>query len=309
MLSVWSRVRWAVGRAVRDTRAGLAGTDTALLSAGATLYGALAAVPTLLVAVALAGVLFGRERIAGLGGSLAVAIPDQQGAGSWVRALFSSGLSLSPLSVLFAVFMASAYGRGLSRALVRLVPTPHRAAPPPSLKARLLTLPLLGLAPLMLLALLVITPTVENLETENGLPGVVAASYLGLNLVWVILWAPLAWMFRVVAPGRPDWRAAWVAAVVTAAFVSGFLQGFTLFLALPVDLGRPFGGLGLVGVTTALLLWLWVLHAVVCVGYALTWALDGMFGAGHDQDDRDDRRTADDTGRVAAGPASPGGAG
>ncbi len=264
-----------MAQAVTDTRAGLTGNDTALRSAGATLYGALAAVPTLLVAIALAGVLFGHDRMVRYGANLAAAIPDQQGADRWVSGLFGAGLSLSPVAVLFAVFMASAYGRGLSKALVRLVPEHHRADPPPSLKARLMTLPLLGLAPLMLLALLVITPTVENLETENGLAGIAAASYLGLNMVWVILWAPLAWLFRVVAPGRPSWRAAGIAAVVTAAFISGFLQGFTLFLALPVDLGRPFGGLDLVGVTTSLLLWLWVLHAVVCVGYALTWAIDG----------------------------------
>ena len=59
--------------------------------------------------------------------------------------------------------------------------------------------------------------------------------------------------------------------------ISGFLQGFTLFLALPVDLGRPFGGLVEVGVTSALLLWLWVLHVVVCIGYTFTWAVDEVF--------------------------------
>jgi hypothetical protein len=62
--------------------------------------------------------------------------------------------------------------------------------------------------------------------------------------------------------------------VVTGAFVSGFLQGFLLFLSLPVNLGRPFGGLTGVGVSSALLVRLWVLHAVVLVGYAFTWSLD-----------------------------------
>ncbi|WP_460624387.1 YhjD/YihY/BrkB family envelope integrity protein [Kineosporia babensis] len=270
----WPRARRAVTQAISGTRAGLVKTDMALLSAGSALFGTLAAIPAFLVAIATAGLMFGRERIAGYGDSLAAAIPDEQGADGWVNALFDAGLSLSLLPVLFAVFMASAYGRGLSRALVRLVPEQHRSAPPPSLKARILTLPLLGLAPLMLLALLMITPTVEHLVNQRGLPGALAASYLGLNLIWVILWAPLAWMFRVVAPGRPSWRAAWISAIVTAAFISGFLQGFTLFLALPVDLGRPFGGLSIIGVTTSLLLWQWVLHAVVCTGYALCWALD-----------------------------------
>ena len=51
-----------------------------------------------------------------------------------------------------------------------------------------------------------------------------------------------------------------------------------MFLSLPVDLGRPFGGLTGAGVSSALLLWLWVLHAVVLVGYAFTWSLDGRVG-------------------------------
>jgi membrane protein len=90
----------------------------------------------------------------------------------------------------------------------------------------------------------------------------------------VLTWLPLTWTFRVVAPTRPRWRSAFGGAVVTGAFVSGFLQGFVLFLSLPVDLGRPFGGLTGVGVVSALLLWLWVLHVVVLIGYALTRAVD-----------------------------------
>ena len=137
-----------------------------------------------------------------------------------------------------------------------------------------MTLPLLGLAPLLLLALLLVTPAVSDLMQGNELVGILSASYLGLNAIWVITWLPLTWAFRVVAPGRPSWRAALIGGVVTGAFISGFLQGFTLFLALPFDLGRPFGGLVIVGVTSALLLWLWVLHVVVCIGYTLTWAVD-----------------------------------
>jgi membrane protein len=259
------------------TRRRLAGRDLALASAGATLYGALAAVPSLLVAVAVAGVLLGHDGLARYGRDLADTVPSALGAGAWVSALFSAGLSLSPVAVVFAVFMGSAYGRGLSRALRRFAPsTGSDIELPPSWWSRALTLPLLGLAPLLLLGLLLGTPAVSDLQSQHGLIGVAGASYLGLNLIWVITWLPLTWMFRVVAPGRPSWRAALIGGVVTGAFISGFLQGFTLFLALPVDLGRPFGGLVVVGATSALLLWLWVLHVVVCVGYTFTWALNDV---------------------------------
>jgi membrane protein len=243
-----------------------------LASAGATLFGALAAVPALLVAIALGRLLFGAGMIARYGERLAGTVPSGSGAGHWVSGLFGAAASLSPFGIVFAVFMASMYGRGLSRALRRFAPSGERALPP-TWWSRVLTLPLLGLAPLLLLALLLVVPEVSDLQSHGPL-GVAVASYLGLNVIWLILWPPLTWTFRVVAPGHPSWRAAIVGGGVTAAFVSGFLQGFTLFLALPIDLGRPFGRLPAVGVTTSLLLWLWVLHAVVCVGYALTWAVD-----------------------------------
>jgi membrane protein len=218
----------------------------------------------------VARLVVGRDTLARSGDRLAETIPAALGAGGWVQALFDAGLSLSPVAVVFAIFMASAYGRGLSRALRRFAPSDERELPP-SWQSRVLTLPLLGLAPLLLLGLLLVTPAVSDLKQGDDLLGLAGASYLGLNAIWVITWLPLTWTFRVVAPGRPSWRAALIGGVVTGAFISGFLQGFTLFLALPVDLGRPFGGLDVVGATTALLLWLWVLHAVVCVGYTLTW--------------------------------------
>jgi membrane protein len=232
-----------------------------------------------LVAIALAAVVLGRDSLARYGDRLAETVPTALGAGSWVEALFRAGLSLSPLAVVFATFMGSAYGRGLSRALRRFAPADEKELPP-SWQSRAMTLPLLGLAPLLLLGLLLVTPAVSDLKQGDDLLGIAGASYLGLNAIWVITWLPLTWAFRVVAPGRPSWRAALIGGVVTGAFISGFLQGFTLFLALPVDLGRPFGGLVVVGVTSALLLWLWVLHVVVCVGYTFTWAVDAHL-AGH----------------------------
>lgn len=217
--------------------------------------------------------MIGRDTLATYGDRLARTIPDALGAGGWVEALFRAGLSLSLPAVGFAVFMGSAYGRGLSRALRRFAPIQDRPELPPSWRTRLLFLPLLGLAPLLLMGLLLVTPAVSQLQQGDDVTGLAGASYLGLNAVWVITWLPLTWVFRVVAPGRPAWRAALIGGVVTGAFISGFLQGFTLFLALPFDLGRPFGGLPMVGITSALLLWLWVLHVVVCIGYAFTWAV------------------------------------
>ncbi len=257
------------------TRARLAGQDLMLASAGATLYGALAVVPSLLVAIATAQLVLGRSGVERFGRAWAHTLPTAMGADQAVRALLSAGLGLGVPGVVFAAVMGSAYGDGLARALRRFAPTDVTKSPAWWLRAA--TLALLGLAPLTLSGLMLASPYLGDLNGRNGLFEALRAAYASLNIVWVLTWAPLAWTFRVVGPGRPSWRAAFVGALVTGAFVSGFLQGFVLFLALPVDLARPFGGLFAVGAGSALLLWLWVLHVVVCMGYALTWAVEEVW--------------------------------
>lgn len=275
---------------LRDTRRRLHGPDVALTSAAATLYGALALVPSLLVAVALSGVLLGRTQTARYGDQLVSTLPAAMGAGRGATAVIDAGLALTPLGVVLAVLMGSAYGEGLSRAFVRFAPVRDDDRRP-AWWLRAATLPLLGLAPLLLSGLLLASPTLARINDRPGVAGRLLAAYLSLTLVWVLLWAPLTWTYRVVGPGRPSWRAAFVGAVVAAAFVSGFIQGFIVFLAVPVELGRPFGGLTGVGVASALLLWLWVLHAVVLVGYSLTWSVDRHGRAPDDGTPADDPRT------------------
>ena len=281
------------------TRAGLAGRDLALASAGVSLYAALALVPSLLVAIAVGQVFLGRDGMARYGRQVAENMPEALGADEWTADLVAAGLSLSVVGVVLAVFMGTAYGEGLSRALRRFAPVDERRDRPPAWWTRAATLPVLGMAPLLLAASFLTAPLFARLSQGNGWAGVVAASYLSLNVVWVVSWLPLTWVFRVVAPGRPAWLSAFVGAVVTGAFVSGFLQGFLLFLALPVDLGRPFGGLRLVGVVSGLLLWLWVLHLVVCVGYAFTWALDRDAGDAGSAGDAEGTEDAGDAGDAA----------
>jgi membrane protein len=269
-----ARARAVARRLVAETRALLRGHDLSLASAGAALYAALTVVPSVLVAVSLAQVVLGRDALQRYGGALADALPGAIGANAAAHRLVDAGSALGPLGVVVAIGMATAYGEGISRALARFAPVDGDSAPP-RLLVRAATLPLLGLAPLLLAGLLLAAPWLGRTADGSG-AGVALASYVSLTLIWVLTWLPLTWTFRVVGPGRLAWRTAFAGAVVTGAFVSGFLQGFLLFCSLPIDLARPFGGLPGVGAACALLLWLWVLHAVVLVGYAFTWALHAV---------------------------------
>ena len=259
----WRQVLHQLPAAVRRQ---LRQNDLALHGAAVTFYAALAAVPLVLLAGRLAAEVVGQERMQQLAGSLARALPQALGAGDLARNLIQDAVQTSWWVALFVTLPASMYGEGLGRAYASLAGVQHRFV---GWRSRLSVLPLLAVAPLLLLGVLAVTPLLADLFSE-GLGGTALGVYVALNVDWIVVSVPLVWSFRIVSPEPPPWSVALVGGLVTGAFVSGFLQGFTLFLALPIDLGAPFGGLTAVGATTAVLLWMYLLHLVVLVGYVAT---------------------------------------
>ncbi|GAB3216769.1 hypothetical protein GCM10027586_09940 [Kineococcus gypseus] len=141
---------------------------------------------------------------------------------------------------------------------------------------RLRAAPLLLLAPVGFLAVLEVAPFLVR-WFGAGLPGAALAVYVALTLDWLVISPVLVYVYRVLGPVRTGWRASLWGAYCTGAFISGFLQGFVLFLAIPVDLGSPFGGYTQVGGAVAVCLWLWVLTALTVYGYAFTLELQSRF--------------------------------
>ena len=263
-----------LGRLAVDTVRALRGHDVALYAAGVTFYAGIALVPTVLVAVWMAGRLVGPERVTELGGSLARALPDELGAPPVAEAVVQAGLRL-PLVVALAVLLpASFYGEGLRRAFVSLTDAKDTLI---GWRGRLLVLPLFVAAPVLLLAVLLVTPTLARLFGEGG-ASVLLAIVLAFLTDWVVLWVTLTWVYRVVSPRRPGWLASVWGGAVTGSFIAGFLQGFVLFLSLPLDLGLPFGGFVPVGAMVAVGLWLYLLHVLVLVGYAFTFEVEQRGG-------------------------------
>ncbi len=242
-------------------------------AAVATLYGAITAVPTALVAVRVATGVLGEQQVDAFGDALASALPEGSGPAA-VRGLVAAGQLITLPTVVLALDAGSAYGLGLSATMRAAVPPDEPVGRRPRWWVRATTVPLLGLGPLLLLALLGVAPLLDRLPATSGAAGTAAAVYISLTVVWVLTWAPLTWVFRVVGPGRPSLRAAFAGAVISGAFVSGFLQGFVLVHALPEGIARPFGGLLAATYVILLLLWAWVLHIVLLLGYAWAWAYD-----------------------------------
>ena len=154
-----------LGGLIRSLLQSLRGHDLALYAAGVTFFAGIALVPTVLVAVWLTSRLVGPERVAELGRSLADALPDALGAPHVAESTVEAGLRL-PAPVALAVLLpASLYGEGLRRAFVSLTDADDTLI---GWRGRLLVLPLFVAAPALLLAVLLVTPTIARLFGEGA---------------------------------------------------------------------------------------------------------------------------------------------
>jgi membrane protein len=266
-------LRGGVREVAVGVRRRLEGRDLALIAAGLTFYAGIAVVPLLVLAFGMTARLSSPERVTELGSRLAELLPAAVGAPDAVQRLVGAGVGLSLFEGVLALLPMSFYGEGLRRALLRFS---SRREGLTGWRGRLAALPMLLLAPLLLYPLLLTVPVMADLAATGGFGQTVGRVAIGFYAVLAALTVPLAWGFRVVGAGRVRWSALAGGALFTAACLSGFLQGFVLFLALPLDLGAPFGGLDVVGGVVALGLWLFLLHLVVICGWLATQSLDDL---------------------------------
>jgi membrane protein len=254
----------------------LRGRDVALRAAAVTFYGGIAVVPIALLGIWLTGLVVGAGRVRRLTGHTIAALPDDIGAPRALSALIDAGLHLTPLFALASLLPATLYGEGLRRAFVSLrEPQGQQAAV--GWQGRLRWLPLLAAAPALLLAMFLALPTTSSLWVRGGWYATLGV-VLSFLACWLLLTPVVIWVYRYIAPGRPDWLVTVLIGSFTAANLAGFLHGFVLFCSLPLNLGAPFGGFDQIGGMVAVGLWLYLLHLILLAGYAATWGAHSARG-------------------------------
>jgi membrane protein len=242
-----------------------------LWAAGATFFGVIGIVPIALVSLWLTGAVVGADAVtAGMDTAIS-GLPGGHGTPQVLRVLTATAVGMNWWQALIALFPASLYGEGLRRAFLQLSPT--RGDRLTGWRGRLGLLPVIAVAPLMVLAVLATAPLVAPLYRAGG-SGLILGVVVAFHVVWVAVSVALVLVYRLVAAGTVGARALLLGGFGTGSFLAGFLQGFLLFLAIPVDWSLPFGGLPVFGAITALALWLHLIHILVLAGYRFTLGLD-----------------------------------
>jgi membrane protein len=262
---MWIRLRRARDLLAAPFRL-LKGHDLALHAAAVTFYGGIAVVPAALLAIWVSSLVVGSARVRALTGHTIAALPDEIGAPHALAVLINSGLHLTPALALASLLPATLYGEGLRRAFLSLRDNEESLV---GWRGRILWLPLLAATPALLLALFMALPVTSGLWTRGGWYSVLGV-VLSFFAAWLVLTPVVIWVYRYVAPGRPEWLATVLVGSFTAANLSGFLHGFVLFCSLPLRLGVPFGGFTEIGGMVAVGLWLYLFHVLLLAGYAAT---------------------------------------
>ena len=272
-----AELRRAARDVVRGTGALLSGRDVSAAAATMTYFAGIAVVPWLLYAVWsttwTAPVTGAERRLL----RLEPLVPAGMGARPSFEQLIHAGTHLSPLSAVVLLFPASFYGEGVRRACLLVHPGRDRFT---GWHARLAVLPLVVVVAPLAGVLFVLARPLAEMVGAGSFWITVLRVVIGFTGLWLALSVVMTWVYRMVAPGDAGWLVCAVGGLVTGSFLAGFLHGFQLFLSFPIDVGVPFGGLGVVGGVVAAGLWLFVLHTVVVVGWAFTAALgDRVAGA------------------------------
>lgn len=259
----------------QDVARSVRGHDLALYAAGVTFYAAIGVVPLLLITVWLAGLAVGHDQVRELADELAMRLPRNLGAQGFAEGLVESGTRLGLGAAVAALVPASLYGEGLVRAFDRLSVRGDRGRR--SLRGRLGSLMIVAVSPVLLLVGLATTSALTSVLGDGT-----GARLLGIYLAFLVGWLSISVLlllaYRGLAPERPHVRALAWGALGTASMLSGTSLGWVLFLGITIPLDQAYGGSTALAAAAVSLLWLYLLHAMVLLGYVVTLRLSARRG-------------------------------
>lgn len=246
-------IRGVVHRARRD--------DIMLFAAGLGFYALVSLAPLVIVIMWVAGLILGEQRLQQAADQLGRTAPKGIGADQALRRVAETGTQIGWLSVVTALWPASAYGAGLQRAFQRL--SPKKDPELGGLKGRVLLL-------LLLLPVLVL--------------GSLAGSYLGTTILkdgavstvvgWLIALvtgfigaaAGTMIVLRIFPQERLSWGAIWRGTAVTAGGVSLLSVVLVIYLNLGANFQEHYATSSVAGVVMVAL-WLFLSNVMLLVGY------------------------------------------
>jgi len=265
--SVGAKVERRLPRLLRLLIDELEETDVLLYSSGLAFYALVSVVPLVIVVMWIVATILGDERVHRLAQELSNVAPPGLGADQALERVAALGTQIGLPAVLAALWPATAYGAGLSRAFRRLAPDEDARsgskAKATGLRGRILAL-------IILLPILAVGGLVASYAGTQVASDTTAGGFLGavVSLVAGFIAAAVAIViiFRIFPPEPLEGRQVVRGVVFTAAGVSVLSLGFSLYLTFGANFQERYASSGIAGVVL-LAVWLFATNAWLLLGY------------------------------------------
>jgi YihY family inner membrane protein len=256
------RLPTPIGRALKQAR----DQDILLYSAALAFYAIVSVVPLTIVVMWVITLVLGDQRTHQLAEEIRKIAPKAIGADTALERVADLGARLGIISILTALWPATAYGSGLERAFDHLGPRSDRKLE--GLRGR-------GLFFLLIMPTFVLGSLIGSFlgTVALGSDGLVKVAGYVLALVTGFLAATvgLVVIYRIFPPKPLPWRQVIRATLVAGTGISLLSFLFFLFVGLGANFESHYATSGLAGLVL-LAVWLFLSNALVLVGYRV--ALD-----------------------------------
>ncbi|TVR21741.1 MAG: YihY/virulence factor BrkB family protein [Ilumatobacter sp.] len=274
-------------RPVADVAERLREGDVLLFAGGLAFYCLVSLVPLLLLVAWVTGSILGEDRVESLAGRISDAAPGDADIDSFVQSVLEVGTGVGVIALLAAVWPATAFGGGLTRALdtvsVDEDPTMH------GLRGRARALVVIVVLPLLVMggfaALSLLTGLIDG-GPIGTLIGWTVAIVVGAAVTWAAVIA-LHWWF---GPADLSFRSLATGSAVAAAGMAIMTPGYFVYLAYGTNWEERVAGTGLAAVVL-LCLWLYIANLLLLAGYCVAVSLEET--SDESDDETSDRRGDD----------------
>jgi YihY family inner membrane protein len=239
--------------------------DVLLYASGLAFYALVSIVPLVIVVMWVVATFLGDERVHRFAQELARIAPPGLGADKALERVAALGSQIGLPAVLAALWPATAYGAGLSRAFRRLAPAGQTRdkVKATGLRGRLLAF-------LVLLPVFAIGGIVASyLGTRalgDSVAGIVLGPVIALVAGFLVAAGAIALLFRIFPPKPLEGRQILRGTVFTAAGVSILSLAFALYLAFGANFQERYASSGIAGIVL-LAVWLFGSNALLLLGY------------------------------------------
>lgn len=237
------------------------GKDLPLYAASLAFYGLVSIVPAVIMVLWILGLALGDERVHHLAAELGRSAPAGVGADRFLERVVDLGTGIGLWAAATALWPASSYGAGLTRAFDELAP--GKTQTPRALRGR--GLALIALLPLLVLGGLAGSYASGALLGSEG-AAAVASWVLGVLLGLVGVAGAVALILRIFPPVRLGWTAVVGGTAVAAGGIAVISLLFTLYLNLAANFQQHYATSGLAGLVL-LAVWLFLSNVFILCGF------------------------------------------